>query len=150
MSDQVLKPTFTITIGEGEHAEEFVLRVPTPMERARLGVREAAVRRMLDPVAVDATQLDPDTWCLVRGMVVLEQLLEKANVKWPYSEVQNAKGEPELMVVINNFPSGKEPVLMEVGAQFQDALDRFHSDRVKHSRSSVSEDVAGRHHTGAL
>lgn len=147
MSDQVLKPTFTIKVGEGEHAEEFVLRVPTPMERARLGVREAALRRMLDPaVAVDSSQLDPDTWCLVRGMVVLEQLLEKANVKWPYTEGSGA----ELAVIISNFPPGKEDILMGVGAQFQDALDRFHSERAGHSRSAVSEDVDGGQHSRTL
>lgn len=127
------------------------MRVPTPLERARLGVREAAVRRMLDPtIAVDTNQLDAETWCLVRGMVVLEQLLEKANVKWPYTEGRNAAGEPDVMVVIGNFPAGKEPVLMEVGAQFQGALDRFHREGTERPQSAVSEAMAGGFDTRAL
>jgi len=121
------------------------------MERARLGVREAAVRRMLDPtVAVDTNQLDAETWCLVRGMVVLEQLLEKANVTWPYTEGRNAAGEPDLVVLIANFPPGKEPVLMEVGAQFQTALDRFHREGAGHKKPAVSEAMAGGVDTRAL
>lgn len=136
----VLKPTFRVVVGEAEEdgnpkegAEEFIFRVPTPLEKASIGVRSSALCRRMDPVAGDVDRLDFETWCLVRGMVVMELFLEKANVTWPFSETKDAKGGITLAVDITKFPPGKEGTIAEVGASFQPALDRFHSERVGHS-----------------
>lgn len=127
MSDQILKPTLTIKVGPDDAPEEFVLRVPTPFERSRIGVRESSIKRMMDPMGGgDSVNVDTETWFMVRGMAVLETLLEKASVTWPYSEVKDRKGDVTLVVDITKFPPGKEPVITEVGLQFQQALDRFH------------------------
>lgn len=123
----VLNQTFALKVGEGDTAEEFVLRVPTPMDRARMGVREAGIRRMFDPTGGGwAGGLDDETFFLIKGFVILEVLLERSNVTWPFTEVKPERGEPELRVDFSNFPPGKEGVIGEVGRQFQDALDRFH------------------------
>ena len=151
MSDEILKPTFTVKVGEEGHEEEFVLRVPTPLEKARLGVREAAIRRVFDPSGtVTADQLDPDTFFLIRGMAVLEVLLEKASEKWVWTEFKPDRGEPRLVVDLANIPIGKETVVMEVGMRFQEALDRFHRDRTEHTSSAVSQAVDGGGNTGTL
>lgn len=137
MPADILKPTFSIKVGD----EEFELRVPTPLERAKVGAREAGIRKTLD---FNATGWDVDefTLCLIRGMAVLETLLEKSNVKWPYSP-DTKTGEPSVRVDITNLPSGKEDVIAEVGRQFQEALDRFHGRGAGHQPAAVSETLAG-------
>lgn len=134
MAADIIKPTFTIKVGD----EEFEFRVPTPLERARIGAREGGIRRTLDP-NVMAWDLDGETFCLVRGMAVLETLLERSNAKWPYSP----DNKDVLRVDINNLPPGKEDVIMEVGRQFQEALDRFHGRGAGYQPAAVSEVVAG-------
>lgn len=125
----VLDQTITLKIGEGDAVEEFVLRVPTPIDRARLGVREAGIRRTLDPASAGwAGGLDDETFYLVKGFAILEVLLEKSSATWPFTEVKPEKGEPSLHVDITKFPAGKDGVIMEVGRQFQEAVDRFHRD----------------------
>lgn len=126
MSD-VLKQTITVTVGEGEGAESFVFRVPTPLDRVRMGVREAGIRRMFDPTGQGwANGLDDETFFIIRGMSVLETLLDQSSATWPFTEIKPDKGDPELRVDIAKFPPGKEQTIGEVGRQFQDALDRFH------------------------
>lgn len=156
--DQVLSQTLRIIVGETdeqgnpvEGAEEFILRVPTPIEKARLGVREASIRRTLDPMGAGwASGLDDDTFFLIRGMVILETLLEKANVRWPYSESKDGKGNAVLQVDITKFPPGKEASIQEVGREFQDALDRFHGERSGHKQPTVPQAVDGGSSSEAL
>lgn len=126
MSD-VVKQVLTITVGEGDAAETFTLRVPTPLDRVRMGVREAGIRRMFDPTGQGwANGLDDETFFIVKGMSIMETLLEQSSSQWPFSEVKPERGEAELRVDINKFPAGKESVIAEVGRQFPDALERFH------------------------
>ena len=147
MADDILKPTLSIKVG----GEEFILRVPTPMERARIGVREASIRRSLDdPMAGGLTFPDEETYFLIRGMAVLETLLEQSSAKWAWSEAKGANDQPKLVVKPDNFPPGKENVVAEVGRQFQETLDRFHRDRAEHTRPVVSETVDGGGNPGAL
>lgn len=151
MNEQVLKPTVKVTVGEGDTAEEFVFRVPTPMERVRLGVREAAIRRSFDPSSsADASALDAETYFMIKGMAVLEGLLEKSSQRWPFTEVKNAKGDPELVVDITKFPVGKDDVIGRVGLQFDAALDRFHRDGSGDGQPAVSEAVDGVGNPGAF
>lgn len=125
----VITQTLTVTIGEGETAEEFVFRVPTPLDRVRMGVREAGIRRTFDPSGQGwAAGLDDEVFFLVKGMAILEVLLERSNVQWPFSEVKPERGEPDLRVDITKFPAGKDSVIVEVGRRFQEALERFHRE----------------------
>lgn len=149
MTDQMLKPTVKLTVGEGDSAEEFVLRVPSPLERARIGVREAAIRRSIDPMA-DSMSLDAEIFFLIKGMAILEALLDKANVTWPFSETKNDKGEPTLSVDITKFPPGKEHVIEGVGLQFEEALDRFHREGTGHAHAAVPKAVDGGVDPGSL
>lgn len=143
MSDQILKQTLSLTIGEGETAEEFTLRVPSPMDRARIGVREAAIRRQLDPMgSFVGVMVDDETFFLIRGMAILEVLLDKASVAWPYTEVKNDRGAT-VQVDINQFPPGKEDVIAEIGRRFADELDRFHRARTGHRAADVPQAVGG-------
>lgn len=143
MSDKILHPTLTITLGEDEAKEDFIFRVPTPMEKARLGVREASIRRQLDPMSGGwVVGVDDDTFFLIRGMAAFEVLLEKSSATWPYSEFKPERGPAELRVDINLFPPGKEATITEVGRRFQEALDTFHRDGAGHSGSAVSETLA--------
>lgn len=153
----VLKPTFHVIVGEVDDAgvpkvgaEDFEFRVPTPLERAQIGVRCSALCRRFDPVAGDIERVDYETWCLVRGIVVMEVLLEKANVTWPFSEVKDSKGEASLLVDITRFPPGKENTIAEVGARFNEALDRFHGERAGHTPPAVPKTVDGVGNSGAL
>ena len=41
----ILKPT--VSVKAQDH--EFIFRVPSPLEKARLGAREASIRKMIDP-----------------------------------------------------------------------------------------------------
>jgi hypothetical protein len=150
MSDQVLKQTLSIKIGEDDSAEEFTLRVPNPMDRARIGVREAAIRRQLDPMgSFVGVMVDDETFFLIRGMAILEVLLEKASATWPYTEVKNERGA-ELRVDINAFPPGKEDIIAEIGRRFGDELDRFHRERTGHRATVVSQTLGGGEYPGAL
>lgn len=143
MSDS-LKQVLTITVGEDSEKEEFTFRVPTPMDKARLGIREAAVRRSLDPMGGGAGWgIDDETFFLIKGMVALEVLLDKASVTWPYSEFKPERGPAELRVDINAFPAGKELVIAEIGRRFPEELDRFHRDRTGRQGPPAAETVEG-------
>ena len=140
MSD-VLNPTFTVKAG----GFEFIFRVPTPLDKARLGTREASIRRIIDPTSSGwADGLDEGTFYLIRGMAVLEQFLEKSDAKWAFSESSRTPNGPaEVRVDITRFPAGTEEVITEVGREFQAALDRFHVRGAVHSKPAVPEAVAG-------
>jgi hypothetical protein len=130
----VLSQTLEIQVGEADAVESFTLRVPTPIDRVRMGVREAGIRRMFDPGGQGwAAGLDDEVFFMVKGMAVLETLLEKSSSQWPYTEFKPERGEPELRIDITKFPPGKEEVIAEVGRKFGDALARFHRERVGHT-----------------
>lgn len=136
-----MKPTLTIKVGE----DEFVLRVPSVMDKARIGMSEASLRRSLDPAGIGFGPIDDDTYCLIRGMAVLTSLLDQSSAKWVWTRRDN-----KLVVDPEQFPAGKEDVVAEVGRQFQDALDRFHGKGVGHAAAPVSEAVDGVGNPGAL
>lgn len=146
MSDSILKPTFTLKAG----GNEFVFRVPTPLDKVRQGSREAAIRRFVDPAGGGWPDgLDPETFYMIRGMTVLELFLEKTDARWVYSESKDgAKGA--VIVDITALPPGKEDVIAEVGRGFQAGLDKFHGRGIEHPAPVVSENVESGVDTGAL
>lgn len=142
----IVNPTFDVTAGEGDEATTFTFRVPTPLDKAKIGIREASIRRQLDPVGGGwAIGLDDETFFLIRGMALLEVLLTQADARWPFDDSAPAgkNASAEVRVNIEKFPAGKETIIAEVGRQFQDALDRFHGRGVEHSHPDVPEVVAG-------
>jgi hypothetical protein len=147
MSD-FLKPTFSIKTEK----HEFVFRVPTPLDKARQGARETAIRRVIDPTGAGwADGYDMETFHLVRGMAVLELFLEKTDAKWVFSESpRDKKGAADVRVDITNFPPGTEDVITEVGREFQAGLDRFHGRGLEPAGPAVQEAVESGEHTGAL
>lgn len=145
---EILKPTLTINAG----GEDFIFRVPSPLDKAKQGAREAAIRRTIDPTGAGwADGYDLDTFYLIRGMSVLELFLEKSDAKWVFTEVPASKDGPAggVRVDITMFPPGKEEVITEVGREFQPALDRFHGRGIEPGRPTVSETVAGGGDPGA-
>ena len=147
MSD-VVKPTFTVKAGEFE----FVFRVPTPLDKARQGSREAAIRRTIDPTGVGwADGLDVPTFYLIRGMAVMELFLEKSDAKWAFSETPaTKKGPAEVRVEITKFPPGTENIIQEVGENFQAGLDTFHGRGIESSGPDIQKTVESGVDTGAL
>lgn len=144
----ILKPTFTIKTAEPKH--EFIFRVPTPLDKARQGSREAAIRRLIDPTGAGwADGLDIETFYLIRGMAALELFLDKTDAKWVYTETQ-VKGEAKVHVDITQFPPGTEDLITEVGRNFQIGLDKFHGRGDVEGGPSVSKTVEGGVDTGTL
>lgn len=138
MPSEIVKPTFTIKTGEGDDAVEFELRVPSPLEKAKIGVRAAAIRRSFDPTGmVSSENLDGETFFLIQGMAILETLLERSDAKWVWTEFKPDRGDPQLIVDVTKFPEGKETIVAEVGLKFQESLDRFHRDRAEHTGPAV-------------
>jgi hypothetical protein len=145
----ILKPTVSVKA----QGQEFIFRVPSPLEKARLGAREASIRKLLDPTGQGwADGYDLDTFYLIRGMAVLELFLDKSDAKWVFTEAPASKDGPagRVYVDINAFPPGKEDVISEVGREFQPALDRFHGRGVGSTEPAPAEAVAGGVDLGAL
>jgi hypothetical protein len=144
----ILKPTFTVKTTAGPN--EFIFRVPTPLDKARLGARELSIRRVIDPIGQGwADGLDAESFYLIRGMAVLELFLDKTDAKWVYTETPKDKGGG-VAVDITNFPPGTEDVITEVGRGFQPGLDKFHGRGVGSEQPPVPEAVAGSVDTEAL
>ena len=131
----ILNPTITLEVG----GDKFVFRVPTPLERAKVGVRESAIRRGLDPTGF-VGDLDFNTFFLIRGMAIMETLLTESSATWPFAG-GDQKAKP--VVDIEKFPPGKESTIEEVGRQFQEALDRFHGQGIGRTEPAIPEAVAG-------
>jgi hypothetical protein len=147
MAADVLKPTFSIKV-EGH---EFVFRVPTPLEKARQGARETAIRRIIDPTSAGwADGLDEATFCLIRGMAVLELFLDKTDARWVYTETAADKGPVKVVVDITAFPPGTETIITEVGREFQAGLDKFHGRGPGPVEPVMDEAVESGVNTGAL
>lgn len=146
MSDSILKPTFTLKAG----GNEFVFRVPTPLDKVRQGAREAAIRRFVDPTGGGWPDgLDVETFYTIRGMAVLELFLDKTDARWVYSEAKDA-AKGAVLVDIATLPPGKEDVIAEVGRGFQAGLDKFHGRGAEHTDPDISKNVAGGLDTGTL
>src|SRR5689334_11354997 len=136
-----LKPTLTIKAG----GHDFIFRVPSPLDKARLGAREASIRRQIDPTGSGwADGYDLETFYLIRGMAVMELFLQQSDAKWAFAELPAGQDGPAggVRVDINAFPAGKEDVIAEVGREFQSALDRFHGRGAGSGEPAVSEAVA--------
>jgi hypothetical protein len=146
----ILNPTFSIKTAAGPN--EFIFRVPTPLDKARQGARETAIRRIVDPTSVGwADGLDADTFYIIRGMTVLELFLEKTDAKWVYTETPKDKaGAGGVYIDITRFPPGTEDVIMEVGRSFQAGLDKFHGRGAGSEQPPVPEVVASGVDTEAL
>lgn len=145
----ILKPTFTIKTVDPAH--EFIFRVPTPLDKARQGARETAIRRFIDPTGSGwGDGLDTETFFLIRGMAVLELFLDKTDAKWVYTETPAVKGEAKVHVDISQFPAGTEDLITEVGRNFQAGLDTFHGRGLGPQKPVVPEIVAGGVDTGSL
>lgn len=144
----ILNSTFSVKTEN----HEFVFRVPRPIDKARQGTRETAIRRMLDPMSAGwADGLDEHTFFLIRGMAVLELFLEKTDAKWVYTETKAEKGGTAVIRVdILEFPAGTEDVIMEVGRGFQAGLDTFHGRGPAARQPVVSEIVESGVDSGAL
>jgi hypothetical protein len=145
----VLKPTISIKV----QGHEFIFRVPSPLEKARLGAREASIRKQIDPTGSGwADGYDLDTFYLIRGMAVLELFLDKSDAKWVFTEAPASKDGPagRVYVDITAFPPGKDDVISEVGREFQPALDRFHGRGPGSAASAPAEAVAGGVDPGTL
>jgi hypothetical protein len=145
----VLKPTISIKA----QGDEFVFRVPSPLDKARQGAREASIRKMLDPTGQGwADGYDLDTFYLIRGMAVLELFLDQSSAKWVWTESKADKDAKagRVYVAIDEFPAGKEDVITEVGREFQLALDRFHGRGAAAGQRPASEDVESGGDSGAL
>jgi hypothetical protein len=145
----VLKPTISIKA----QGHEFIFRVPSPLEKARLGAREASIRKQIDPTGSGwADGYDLDTFYLIRGMAVLELFLDKSDAKWVFTEAPASKDGPagRVYVDITAFPPGKDDVISEVGREFQPALDRFHGRGPGSAASATAEAVAGGVDPGTL
>jgi hypothetical protein len=145
----ILKPT--VSVKAQDH--EFIFRVPSPLEKARLGAREASIRKMIDPTGAGwADGYDIETFYLIRGMAVLELFLDKSDAKWVFTEAPATKDGPagRVYVDINAFPPGKEDVISEVGREFQPALDRFHGRGPGSAKPATAEVMAGGVDPGAL
>ena len=138
----ILKPTVSVKA----QGHEFIFRVPSPLEKARLGAREASIRKMIDPTGAGwADGYDIETFYLIRGMAVLELFLDKSDAKWVFTEAPASRdgAAGRVYVAINAFPPGKEDVISEVGREFQQALDRFHGRGPGSTEPSTTEAVAG-------
>jgi hypothetical protein len=111
-----------VTIGEGDSAEVFNFRIPSPRDYARLGTRALAMRRADDPGAMGMEfGLDFGTIDLYRGMALLETLLTSATVTWPYTKDQ--KGDP--VVDSNKFPPEATSKVARIYQGFLKALEDF-------------------------
>jgi hypothetical protein len=145
----VLNPTLTVKAG----GHEFIFRVPSPLDKARQGSREASIRRQVDPTGSGwADGYDVETFYLIRGMAVLELFLVKSDARWVFTELPTSKDGPAggVRVDINAFPPGKEDVISEVGREFQPALDRFHGRGPGSTEPALAKVVEGGVDTGAL
>jgi len=121
MSDTI-PSEIPVTIGEGEEAETFTFRVPSPRDSAKLGTRALAMRRADDPTSLGSEfGLDYMTIDLYRGMALLELLLTTATVEWPYSK--DTKGQP--VVDSSKFPPDSTTKIQRIYQGFQKALEDF-------------------------
>ena len=94
----ILKPT--VSVKAQDH--EFIFRVPSPLEKARLGAREASIRKMIDPTGSGwADGYDLDTFYLIRGMAVLELFLDRSDAKWVFTEAPASKDGPAGRVYVD-------------------------------------------------
>lgn len=136
----VLTDTLTITVGE----DQFVFKIPTPIQQIEIGVRASALRRRFDASGAGWEDgLDTATYLLVRGMVILQVLLTQSSAKWPYTETRGADGKPIVAVDIDKFPPSASPIIIQVYQGFNDALARFFGGGVGDDKPAVSDAVAG-------
>ena len=113
----VTEDNIEVVVG-GDH---FYFRVPSPRDYARLGMRAAALRRQDSSGFGDDLGLDDFTASLYRSFAILETLLVKADVAWPYTETKT--GVP--VVDHTKFPPSKTPQLVEIARGFEDKFYTF-------------------------
>jgi len=139
MSD-VLTDTLTVRVGD----DDFVFRIPTPIQQIQMGIRGLALRRRFDPMGAGwETGLDDPTYMLIRGMVLLEVLLKQSSAKWVYSEAPGADGRPNVAVNIDSLPPHATPIIIQVYQGFTEALATFFAGGTGDNQQSSPAPVAG-------
>lgn len=118
----VLTDRLTITVGD----DQYVFKIPTPLQQMEIGVKAAALRRRYDFQGGGWEDgLDQGTFLLVRGIVIMQVLLIQCSVKWPYSESKDDKGAVTVSVDPDKFPPFATPIIIQVYQGFTEALARF-------------------------
>lgn len=136
----VLTETLTVKAGE----DEFVFRVPTPMQQIEIGIRGLALRRRFDPTGGGwEAGLDDATYMLIRGVVILEVLLKQSSAKWVYSETAGVDGRPTVAVSIDSLPPYATPIIIQVYQGFLEALATFFTAGAGNNQQPSPAPVAG-------
>lgn len=108
------------------NGEDFVFRVPSPLDMARIGMEAAAIRRTLDPQNIGNEDcVDWQTAQLIRSLAIMKVLLEKSSAAWAFSEVTDAKGSKTVSVDITKLPPKAYKTLQVLGDEALQAIDRF-------------------------
>lgn len=140
MVNGVLDNSVTITVD----GKDFQFRVPSPLDTARIGMVSASIRRRLDPDGVGSEEaLDPSTALVIRGMAMMEVLLEKSSATWAFSEVKDAKGVTKIAVDAGKFPPAATALLPAIYMEAQDAIARFLNPGAGDGIAPSAESVAG-------
>lgn len=136
----VLTDKLTVTVG----GEQYVFKIPSPMEQIEIGVKAAALRRRHDFTGGGWEEgLDQASFMLVRGIVVLQVLLRQSSAKWPYSESRDDKGAVTVSVDPDKFPPNVTPTIIQVYQGFSEALARFFTGGAESGDTAGAETVAG-------
>lgn len=118
----VLDNSVTISL----YGEDFVLRVPSPLDMARIGVEAGAIRRTLDPLQIGNEEcVDWHTAKLIRGLAYLKVLCEKSTATWVFSEVDAGRGTKSVSVDITKLPPKSTKTLVELAEVAAQAIERF-------------------------
>jgi hypothetical protein len=111
-----------VTIGDGDDAETFYFKIPTPRDTAKLGTRAQAMRRADDPNSLGSEfGLDFASIDLYRGMALLELLLVSSTAEWVYSK--DKQDNP--VVDSNKFPPEATYKIQRIYQGFIKALEEF-------------------------
>ena len=118
----ILENTIKIT-AEGE---EFVFRVPSPKDYARIGIVAGAMRRNYDPQFIGSEySVDQFTSELIRAMAIMVVCLEKSTAKWAFTPEKGKDGKESLVVDPDSFPPQATKILVQLPTLFDQEVGRF-------------------------